>query len=527
MNFKDPSILNLYKGATRVALLARDNEKNKWYHIFSVIELLPIEIPEYSIPTSKWYKNKTIRSNFSSKSDLYSFSLVIDKLTVDEAFKIFNSPIQNNIIDGEANYYFNDQFIKEPSGDVPLVIQPNIYKNEDIAAILPKRDSGSFVWAQIDNERIVEKMFWMENITHEMKSANQLTNDWLGFDLWSRPEHIGNIYLSAPNPYFRDLDISLSRNPHGIFYHLKLRKGIKEGFKIRIIDMHGENIAFDKIYDVSVPIGLIELPHEPNLTELRIYNSTNDLIYTEEPAAFIKSINMQMSMKQADFHIKVHDNKKSKEFVVEKYSSEKPLNIGQPEDFNAAYYFKKAEKSRKHLINKKNKDFIFFKGGKDGENEIKKQKEEAKIWVRDLIDRANIRCYICDPYFATTDLIDYAFFIKNTNVELKILNSTDCINKETATSLLDAIKQYNEKPFQKIELRTLKSNVLHDRFIIADNSVWFVGTSLNQIGKKATCIAKVPESDNIEIIREVEAWFFNKGNNYSKSLEEYADNFTE
>lgn len=524
MGFLDSNMLKLYSGAKRVALLALDNQTKKWYHVFSVIELSPDEMPEYNIPTSEWYKNKIIRSKFSSEKDVYSFSLVVDNLSTKEAFDIFNTPLPNIIIDGVTNHFFNEQFIKEPSGDSPLILPSNIYRNDGIAAILPKRHSGLFVWSKIDCERIVEEMFRMESISNDMKSMSQLTNDWLGFDIWSMPEHIGNIYLTAPNPYFRDFDVSLSQNPTGIFYHLKLRKDIKESFKIRIIDKHGDSIALDKVYKIIDPIGLIELPHEPHVLEYRIYNSNDDLIYIDGPAGFIKSIQMDMNMKHADFRVKVQDSKGNKEFVVEKYSGKHPLNIGTPSNFNAPYYFKSAESTRKHFENKENKTFIFFKGPKDNEEEKNIQKDEAKKLIRDLINKARYKCYICDPYFGTPDLVDYAFYIKNTSVELKIMNSNECINKGIATSLIEAIKLYNEKPFQKIELRTLKSNILHDRFIIADNDVWFIGTSLNQIGTKATCIAKVPESDNFEIIKEVEGWFFNKGSNYSQSLEEYANN---
>lgn len=526
MNILDENITKLYSSAKRVALLARDNGTGKWFHIYSVFELLPLDIPEYSIPTSEWHENKIVRSSFSSKNELYSFSLIVDDLSVQDAIRIFSNPIQNNVIDGQTNNYFNDQFIKEPTGEFPLVLSSNIYKNEGISSVLPKRDSGSFVWSQIDSQRVVEKMFWTQNTSVEIKSINQLTNKWLGFNLWERPEHIGNIYLSAPNPYFRDLSISLSTKPTGIFYHFKMRKGVNEDFKIRIIDTHGDNIALDKVYTVPSSIGLIELPHEPHLTELRVYNSDDDLIYASAPAAFIKSINVGMSMKQADFHIKSSDQKGNLDMVVEKYSSERPINIGKQLDFNSAYYFKNAENSRKHISNKENKNFIFYKGGNSSEQQIKQQKEEAKHLIRELINQAKNRCYICDPYFSASDLVQFAFFIKNTGVELKILNSQDKMNKASATSLIEGIIEYNGKPFQKIEMRTLKSNVLHDRFVIADNEVWYIGTSLNQIGTKATCIAKVPESDNIEIIREIEAWFFNKGNNYSQSLKEYADNAT-
>lgn len=519
-----------YHRAMRTALIAHEKSTNKVYHIFSVIELLPKDIPDYNIPKNDWYYNKEHPITYSKRSeiscDLFTFSIIIQEFSlIDYAIEIFENPTFNNCIDGEINYFFNRNFYREPSGISPLHIPSNIHKTEGIESVIPQRISGLNVWAQIDSERLVEKQFRRESLSPEMKAISQLSEDWLGFNIWEKSEHIGNIYLAAPNPYYRDIDIALSTNPIGIFYHFKLRKGIKEKFKIRIIDKRGDNIALDKMYQIKDSIGLIELPHEPHLTEIRIYDLSDNLIGIKGPFTFIKSIHIGMSMKQADFHVKVQDKDGIKEHKIEKYSKEKPSHIGKPSDFNSAYYFKNAEKSRQHVMNKENSVFIFFKGVKnENDSEKESQRNEAKTIIRNLINKAQFRCFICDPYFSLNDLIDFAFYIQNSSVQLNIMNAKEFIDKTMAKNLTDAIFQYNQKPFQKIECRILKGDksILHDRFIISDNTVWFIGTSLNHIGTKATCIGKVPESDNIEIISEIENWFYNKNDSFSESIEDYA-----
>lgn len=517
-----------YPRAKRTALLAHDKVKNEFYHVYSVIELMPQDIPDYSIPKKDWHyteehPNSHLKRSHVS-SDSYTFYLVIqDFSSTNEAIQAFEYPIKNNNIDGEKNFFFNNNFYKEPNGSSPLVISSNVYTKDGLASVIPQRNSGLFVWTQIDSERSVERQFRREKYSSDMKAMSHLTEDWLGFNIWEKSEHIGNIYMVAPNPYYRDLDVSLSTNPSGIFYQFKLRHGIKEKFKIRVIDKHGDNIALDNIFEVKDSMGLITLPHEPHLTELRVYNSNDDLIGIEGPFTFIKNIEVNMSMKQADFHVKVQDKDGIKEFEVEKYSKESPVSIGEPLSFNAAFYFKNAENSRKHIINRENSIFIFFKGSKEGEDsERELQRKEAQKIIRDLINKAQFRCFICDPYFSLTDLYEFAFYIRNSGVQLNILNAKEVIDKNMAKDLSEAIHQYNEKPFQKIICRILRGakSILHDRFIISDNNVWFIGTSLNQIGSKATCIGKVPESDNMEIIKEIENWFDNKA--FTESIEEYA-----
>ncbi|MCD4793955.1 MAG: phospholipase D family protein [Bacteroidales bacterium] len=511
-------IIKYYTKAKRTALLAQDNLTNKWFHIFSVIELLPSEIQDYNIPTTDWFENKIIGSKISSKNMSYNYYLIVNDLTSDEAIKLFNSPNTNNSIDGKINNYFNTDFRKEPNSDYPLLLPSNMYSEDGLATVLPKRNCELYVWTQIDFNRIVENQFKSDIITREMRAMSQLTNDWLGFDIWSKFEHVGNIYLVAPNPYFRKFKISLSTNPTGIFYDFKLRKNTrKEKFTIRIIDKHGDAIALDKEFEIKENIGLLELPHEPHLIEIRVYNKNKNLIALHPPSTFIKSIHLDMLMKQADFHVKVNDDK---EFVVEKFSKPQKSIVGNKEtNFNAEYYFKRAEEERKYISYKKNKEFVFFPGAKTDE-ESTKLKKQAKDLIREIINNSKETCYICDPFFKVKDLIDYAFYIKNSGVKLKILNCKEQVKKEDAKQLHDAINEYNSKPFQKIELRLLRGDcVLHDRFIISDLNVWYLGTSLNEFGKRATTIAKVPKSSDTQIIKEIEKWFLN--NKYSVSIEDY------
>jgi hypothetical protein len=517
-------IKRYYKKAKRVALVAHDNVTKAMYHVFSVIELLPEDIPSYSIPTKDWHQNKTIRTVLSQARDEYSFYLVVNDISsVEDAISRFESPLSSNVFDGDTYSFFNQGFLREPTSSFPIVLPSNIYDNEGLGSILPKRNSGLFVWSQIDHERKVQNLFRGDSITKAMKAMSQLTMDWLGFDIWSKSEHIGNVYLCAPNPYFRDMDISLSTDPVGIYYSFKMRKGVDERLSLRVIDVHGDNIALDRLYPLDKYQGLLQLPHEPHLCELRIYNSSNDLVATKPPVTFIKSLHFGLSMKQADFHVKWEDSTGNKEFVVEKFAKEIPTVVGSPTSFNAPYYFKQAAESRKHVINEKDKTFIFFPGGKSPEEKTR-LKVSAKSAIRDIINLTKDACYLCDPYFNVNDLIDYAFHTRDSGVTIRIINckGNRFVDKKKAAALHAAITEYNAKPFQKIECRMLRGDsILHDRFLISDMNVWFLGSSYSEFGNRATCLAKVPTSSDVEILKEVEKWYFNKTDNYSQLLEDY------
>jgi hypothetical protein len=245
------TIQHLYQTAIRTTLLAHDNVTKQYYHLFSVIELLPAEIPSYNIPNATWFQDKMILSTYSSQLSDYTFSLVILPFdSVTHGIQAFNEPL-TQLIDGEKIYFFNDNFSKEPSGEYPLILDNNSYQKDGLLAVIPKHKSGSMLWSQIDHKRTTEIKFKAANLTTNMKAMSQLTFDWLGFDIWTMPEHIGNIYLNAVNPYYRKLDLTLSNKPDGVLYQFFMREDISERLAIRIIDKHGDYLALDKRFELN------------------------------------------------------------------------------------------------------------------------------------------------------------------------------------------------------------------------------------------------------------------------------------
>jgi hypothetical protein len=99
------------------------------------------------------------------------------------------------------------------------------------------------------------------------------------------------------------------------------------------------------------------------------------------------------------------------------------------------------------------------------------------------------------------------------------------VNKEKARNLLTLINEYNANPFQKLECRMLRGDsILHDRFVVSDQSVWYLGSSFSEFGNRATCIARVPKASDTEILKEIENWYFNRQAEYSQGIEEYVNN---
>ncbi len=127
------------------------------------------------------------------------------------------------------------------------------------------------------------------------------------------------------------------------------------------------------------------------------------------------------------------------------------------------------------------KQGIFFDG----------QIYDAYTFVGELIKSAFEKIIIIDNYCDDTVL---TLLSKNAKVKTSIYIKT--ISKQLS---LDA-KKYNE---QYKNLSLIKFDLSHDRFLIIDNTVYHIGASLKDLGKKWFAFSKI-ESDSLSIFKKLE-----------------------
>lgn len=166
--------------------------------------------------------------------------------------------------------------------------------------------------------------------------------------------------------------------------------------------------------------------------------------------------------------------------------------------------------------------FIYFSGKKE-------EKERAAGIVKDLIAGAKERCIICDPYFSKKDLLTYGIHVTSLNVVLKIITSAAFLKREVDSEpesrqgeLLYGVIDSLSK--QKIDVKCYvlrgKKSPLHDRFIVVDDEVYLLGSSLSEFGARATTLYRVP--DPYLLIRQAEQWM--KDETTCPSLKEWMNN---
>ena len=113
---------------------------------------------------------------------------------------------------------------------------------------------------------------------------------------------------------------------------------------------------------------------------------------------------------------------------------------------------------------------------------------DAYSLIIELIKEASNRIIIIDNYIDKS-ILDMLIY-KNKKVKVQLITSSHYLTK------LDINKFNSQYPNLKIKY----SNIFHDRFIIIDNTLYHVGSSLKDLGKKYFGINKIEDEEFLDKI---------------------------
>lgn len=134
-------------------------------------------------------------------------------------------------------------------------------------------------------------------------------------------------------------------------------------------------------------------------------------------------------------------------------------------------------------------------------------REEAMRFIQGELKRARTRVMIADPYLAGLQLGQFLYAVNPETTKVILLTSGLAFqSREQGASKIDGFSQQLAQLEKDVKLTAktyvLQSSVLHDRFLVIDDAVWFLGNSLNTLGDKASLIVKLPNPD--EVIGQLE-----------------------
>lgn len=342
----------------------------------------------------------------------------------------------------------------------------------------------------------------------------------LFWNIHDYPELIGSVHLIMPNPICRYVEEKLI--PH---------KGqqTSEQVRVRLVLREKQKIDGMHLYTIERGhFGLFNARCEPvqseNLTiplagaakefAMVLFDSERGVLDYTDFGYFIRSIRMDMAIMDAAHIVNVPN---MGQYSVQVATQNVPMVVGEDkeDDIPSIELGDKLDyRLRQNKMARKAEEAgqrLFATGSSD----------EATKFVRDMMQKARKRVIIVDPYFATMEFYNYVCAVSSKNVSIQIITSAlvlkekdKSIKREDSLSMFSMQTgneiQYPDKgrvlweqvrahegklSEEKISVYVMTGDqpLIHDRFLVIDDSVWFSGNSLNHIGERASMILRVPD----------------------------------
>lgn len=332
------------------------------------------------------------------------------------------------------------------------------------------------------------------------RNRRQLEN-WLHFDLVDLyNDYLGAICLVAPNPLFRSIEKSHLDSPtdgsaESVAYKLVTRADQRvDGTRLEVVNegLRGRLSTVAVEFDDN-PVQLLEFTSPVTMEGRTVTHPRYGLLAWNEAIPLIRSIHTHLDVVSRQKRVGVPSRGKkvpAYEYGVSELEDGGDTVIGKIPDNEGieARAFSAAHRRAK-------------KGTEGAERWFQDAPENAAQFIRDTIGQARHRVFIADPYFAGRELLAFGHAIQRPGVELRVLTSAKALIKAlkgNATMLQQAVGTFQSYP-AKPAVRVLKGErpLLHDRFLVVDEAVWFSGNSLNTIGERPSMMVRLSHPERV------------------------------
>ncbi|MBA6256437.1 MULTISPECIES: VPA1262 family N-terminal domain-containing protein [unclassified Colwellia] len=336
----------------------------------------------------------------------------------------------------------------------------------------------------------------------------------LNINLKEYPEYLGSFALIVLDPIIKNVENFLisDQDEEHILYRFVPRPGkTLEGLKLTTFDEQSNLLTnFDTI---DIPInGIVNIRKGTCVGKYGyvVTHPIHGILTSLPPSSFLRSMNFNMGIVNEirDVRVPIGESPNSPEskYTVNKVSNEKKSTFGENKvPINVNIRVGRAAALRDNKVNGKNADQKWF-----GKN----SRHEAMNFIRSKIGRAKSRVMIADPYFGVLQMPQFLLAVNSDSVGVEIFTSrltfenkntpeqaTEIPNGNLHTSKLDVFRTQLEEIKKEINLKVNvlagKKPELHDRFLVVDDDVWFMGNSLNTLGDRASMIIKLPDPDSV------------------------------
>ena len=329
-------------------------------------------------------------------------------------------------------------------------------------------------------------------IKEDSKAMNFLKQS-LFIDLAEYPEYIGGMVLILPNPIVKSVEDRLISSQDGEIE--------KEYRLLKINPYPSQNLIGLKLFNFEIylnilkNIRIIDVPNDgvillPNNNAFQshgyfLMHENFGCLEFRPPTSYLRQVNVSSQIIGSTLNVKTFENSKLSsppyEYETARIEVANETTIGSvqyDEIFQRVLVAKANRKDKKSNLT--STQYWFEQGNR----------EQALVEIGRLISQARECVEFYDPYFADLQITQFALKAEFRGINIKIITSKLAFPEiERARNMLKKIEEINDKNLGlTIYCIVLDQNepVLHDRFLVIDNAIWFVGHSFNRIGEKSS-----------------------------------------
>ncbi len=445
------------------------------------------------------------RTDFASAGTLYAARIFLEH--PGEAIDFYRGVAGRRTIAPEGDAIILEpllsRFQEEPPDEHPVLLDGR--GAESYAGVLPRRNTAVRICS-----RFAHGQSYLDSLNDRQKAALQdFSQRVLGIDLVKYCEHLGAAHLMLPNALIRGWSERLGEDLRSVLFEFYERDGrTVQGSTLQLTDHRTAGLGFDCIVEITSSRQIVPIPIDPASLETRLRNPQGELIEHIE-APFLRSVRITTAISGRRRRVHTRNARGEVEVnTIQTYNDD--LGRADPDEEVPDPYalLQEARTRRESAQLEQKRDFILFEGGLDS-------RDHARKVVRELIGNARDRCMLCDPYLSAPDVTEYATFVRASRIKIRLLGSAMFLRAEAAGGLTHG-DQLNRR---LVDLRAADASLvfdcrvllgrdaspIHDRFLMLDDKVFVLGSSLNELGRRVTTIYRAPHAP--ALVGVLERWW--------------------
>jgi hypothetical protein len=327
-------------------------------------------------------------------------------------------------------------------------------------------------------------------------------------DLEAHPQLCHSAHLFAPLPILRHYKTSLASDENGdraLFVDLVPRLGQRlDKLTIEVLEKRPTGQRLLAMARASSPLSIIALDEDVEQIATRIVHDEFGLLVDDGPYFFLQSVSItgDMVTEHRRVPLPARGKRPAQLHRIPVTGMDHLMLIGSDRGTSGAKLLRgialKSQPAR-------TRELHWFRDDPEGATQV----------LHRILRGVRSRLVVIDPYFTAADVLPYLPWVSQRKAQIVVLTSTKGLQD---TSLPQAPGDENGTKAERerrhldalrteLELRTSTRTInpvsvrvmsghrpIHDRFLIADEKVWHMGSSLNAFGTRGTMLSELDDA---------------------------------